>query len=120
MFAFDGKDEKPRRREERACGEGEAANTRIFIYANGMRSRLIVRPHTRGDSRDGYPGVNRVTKVLAAVLRSHLRNFRLGAHLRYTDSTDLHRMHRVACAIRASYVQMPRVLSMRLHATCVA
>lgn len=50
-----------RSREEKkksvdACGEGEAVNTRIFIYANGIRSRLIVQPHTHSDSRDGLPG----------------------------------------------------------------
>jgi len=39
-----------------ACDEGEAANTRMFIYANGIRSRLIVRPHTLSDSLDGQPG----------------------------------------------------------------
>lgn len=41
-----------------ACDEGEAANTCIFIYANRIRSRLIVRPHTRDDSRNGSPGVH--------------------------------------------------------------
>lgn len=45
------------RERERGSMVGEAANTRIFIYANGIRIQLIVRSHTRGDSRDGYSGI---------------------------------------------------------------
>lgn len=44
-------------RDEREWGPREEANTRIFIYANGIRIQLIVRPHTRSDSRDGYSGI---------------------------------------------------------------
>lgn len=48
MLAFNMRNIRMRNREEKksvdACGEGEAANTRIFVYANGIRSRLIVRP----------------------------------------------------------------------------
>lgn len=51
------KETKRRGAERERENEKEAANTHIFIYANGIRSRLIVQPHTRGDSRDGYPGI---------------------------------------------------------------
>ena len=46
-----------RERESARLVKGKAANTRIFIYANGIRIQLIVRSHTRSDSRDGYSGI---------------------------------------------------------------
>jgi len=90
MFMFNGKDEKPRRRKEerrRIRWGGEAANTRIFIYANGIRSWLIVRPHIHSDSRDGYPGIHLTCQSRDKDTRGgtpiHPRNFRLGTHLRH-------------------------------------
>ena len=48
---------RKREREREKLVKGKAANTRIFIYANGIRIQLIVRSHTRSDSRDGCSGI---------------------------------------------------------------
>lgn len=87
-----------------ACGEGEAVNTRIFIYANGMRSRLIVQPHTRSDSRDGLPGRqsrDKGTRRYSGPLSTHeISGF--GACPRHRAIARAY----VARAIRIPYVQM--------------